>query len=63
MNGYIFLFFIIIVITILSSLCIITYLFLKKILKSTGKTRIKGAFKLFKIFEFNFEAEHENKNK
>lgn len=60
MNGYICLFLIIIIITILSSLCIITYLFLKKSLKSTGKTQIKGAFKLFKVFEFNFEAEHDN---
>ena len=60
MSGHIYLFLIIIVITIVFSLCIITYIFLKKSLKSTGKTRIKGVFKLLKVFEFNFEAEHDN---
>lgn len=38
--------------------CFFAHCFMKRALRAKGKTKIQGKFKLLKMFEFDFEAEH-----
>lgn len=60
MDSVYYVFIVIFLIIIISSLCLFTYIFLLKTLKSKGKTRIKGNLKILKFLEINFEAERDN---
>lgn len=63
MNTYTYVFFIILVIVAVFAFCFIFCFLIKRFLKQKGKTKLKGGFKLFKLFEFNFEAEHDDNKK
>lgn len=61
MNTYIYVFLTILVVVAFFAIC---FLFcIRRLPKQKGKTKFKGEFKLFKLFEFNFEAEHDDSKK
>ena len=43
-------------------MCFFTYFSLQKISKVNGKLKYKGSLKICKLFEYNFEIEHDNNN-
>ena len=58
---YVYIFVIVVLILAILLYCFFSHCFMKKVLLIKGKTKLRGKFKLFKLFEFDFEAEHNNK--
>lgn len=54
---------ILLIIAIIALFILIIYSFLKETSKTRGKTSLKGNIKIFKLFEFTFEAEHDDDSK